>query len=351
MIKDGSFSIYNSKGKIIYFGLNDFIEKIANGDCCFICGAEPSDKPFNNEHIIPNWILKKFNLHSKEIRLPNNTFISYSRYKVPCCMDCNIELGEFYEKPISALLNNSYDKIIKTLKENNQLQLLLFKWLCLLYLKTHLKDKYLRWERDDRKDFFPISSIYYWEDMHHIHCIARSHFTNAIIDSKVYGTIIILPSKCFENYDNFDYGDSLFGKGVLLQLGAFSIIAILNDSCAGLSLYNDQIKKISGPLNPFQLREIFSNLNYININLKTRPSFQSNFLDNGEYIISVDLPEFAELVDEEQELVSVGQLLKHYVEPMIKNENKELILKEIEEGRRAYLFDENGNFLDNDNNE
>ena len=349
MNTESSFSIYNSRGEIVFFGLQDFIDKIAHGKCCFICGSEPYTKPFNNEHIIPDWILKRFNLYSKEIILPNGTSIRYDKYKVPCCENCNSELGEFYEKPISRLLSKPYDQIIKTLNERSDLYFLLFRWLCLMYLKTHLKDKSLNWDRNRSKETHPISKTFLWDEIHHIHCIARSHFTNAKIDPKVYGTIFILPTICFDSGDNFDYGDSQVGKGVLLRLGDFSIIAVLNDSCAGLSLFGEQFKKINGPVNPFQLREIYSILNFININLKKRPIFTSLFAANGEYKISVELPDVEELVDEDQELVSVGKLLRHHIEPMLGHlENKEQILQEIEEGKRGYLFDENGDFIRND---
>jgi hypothetical protein len=38
--------------------------------------------------------------------------------------------------------------------------------------------------------------------------------------------------------------------------------------------------------------------------------------------------------------------LKYYVEPMIGDvENRDKVLKELEEGKRNYLFDENGDFI------
>jgi hypothetical protein len=42
-------------GNVIYFSLERFVRDIGLGDCCFICGASPSDVPFNNEHVIAEW--------------------------------------------------------------------------------------------------------------------------------------------------------------------------------------------------------------------------------------------------------------------------------------------------------
>jgi hypothetical protein len=81
-------TVITDDGKILLFGLQDFLDNIAKGDCCFICGANPGSKQFNDEHVIPDWILRKFNLHSKFINLPNGTRFNYGQYKVPCCEYC-----------------------------------------------------------------------------------------------------------------------------------------------------------------------------------------------------------------------------------------------------------------------
>jgi hypothetical protein len=338
-------SVIDSQGKILFFGLKHFMTEIANGDCCFICGAKPEDKEFNNEHVIPDWILKKFNLYSATITLPNGTQIPYGKYKVPCCVECNTELGNYYEKPISELLSKPYAAIAKILKENKGHLQLLFKWISLIYIKTHLKDKYLQFNRDTRTESKSISSLYYWEEMHHVHCVARSHYTRAKIEGNVYGTMMILPAINLEGDDSFDYIDNQTGKGVLLKLGDFCIVAVLNDACAGFTLFKERLEKINGPLNPFQLREVVAHMNFISINLKKRPSFYSNF-ENGEYKIIAEIPEYVELLDEEERIVTLGQIIRFYVSEMIGDiENREKFLKEIEDEKRNYLFDEKGNFI------
>jgi hypothetical protein len=345
-----SKTITNEKGEIIFFGLQDFLNDIANGDCCFICGAQPGSKEFNAEHIIPDWILRKYNLHNKYITLPNGTKFKYSQYTVPCCKDCNSELGKTYEVPISALLNKSYSEILKEINKDPEIVQFLFKWLSLIFLKTHLKDKTLLTERDTRIDAGFLSDKYYWEEMHHIHCISRSHYTNAKIDYNVQGTVIIVPALAIDKADGFDFLDNEISKTIMLQLGEFSIICVLNDSCAGFTLYNDNISNIGGPLSPFQIRDAFAHLSFINLNLKERPIYFSRFSQSlDEYQIKATLPKFVELLDEEERIISSGKLLRQFVEPMIGEvENKEQILKEIEENKRNYLFDNEGNFIKNE---
>ena len=99
--EDGS--VVDDTGKVIYFSLERFVRDIGLGDCCFICGASPSDVPFNNEHVIPEWILRRFGLFDRSLTLPNGTSMRYDRYTVPCCVACNGLMGRVIEQPTSAL--------------------------------------------------------------------------------------------------------------------------------------------------------------------------------------------------------------------------------------------------------
>lgn len=339
-------SILNFKGEITYFNLEQFKKDIVKDGCCFICGAKPGSKKFNNEHIIPNWVLKKLDLHSEKITLTNGTRIKYSQYKVSCCKECNTELGKIYEVPISKLLSQGYDDLIKELNKEQEKVKLLYRWLCIIYIKTYLKDNYLIADQKLGFQSQKIGDEHYWEDMHHIHCIARSHYTNAKIHPDVYGTILIYPSISNQNYD---YVDSQLGKTVMFELDDICIIINLDDAGAGRSVYYNQLQKIKGPLTKPQNREIISVLNFINLNLKNRPKFKSVIKNNGEYHIEVELPKKWYLLEEEERLVSSpGTLLRWYIEQFIgEYEGKDELLEKLENGERNYLFDENGNFKDN----
>ena len=107
--EDGS--VVDDTGKVIYFSLERFVRDIGLGDCCFICGASPSDVPFNNEHVIPEWILRRFGLFDRSLTLPNGTSMRYDRYTVPCCVVCNGLMGRVIEQSISALTEGGYDAV------------------------------------------------------------------------------------------------------------------------------------------------------------------------------------------------------------------------------------------------
>lgn len=128
--------IENATGKIVVMGPADFLRKVVFGECCFVCGAEPGTKLFNSEHVLPNWILKAFKAHNVVMDLPNGMSIKYGAYKVPCCVDCNRELSEKLEVPVSKLLKGGYDALQQVLKKNSDVYHLLFRWMCLIFFKT-----------------------------------------------------------------------------------------------------------------------------------------------------------------------------------------------------------------------
>lgn len=257
--KDGitKFGEENLKKKL-FIGISEFENNIVGHGNCFICGESRETKEFNDEHVIPDWVIRKCGLNSKQITLHNQTKIRYNQYKIPCCIDCNSLLGELVEKPMSTLFNRKYEEIIEELK-NEETGQNLFKWLCLIFIKTHLKDNSLLLERDVRKNSGYIGNFHPWESLHHVYCISRSFFTNPVIDKKVFGTIIVL--KSFNDSKNsFDYIDSIYSQTIMLKLGDITIITVFNDSGAVGRVLENIIKRIKGPITTLQARELYHTL-------------------------------------------------------------------------------------------
>lgn len=341
-----STTIRDNNGKILIYSINDFYNSIVIKKDCFICGVKYNKIHFNDEHILPNWLLKYLNLSEKKIILPNKANYKYSRYKIPCCINCNSDLSTILEIPVSKLLKNSFSDFITIINEDNKLVYILFRWLMLIYFKSHLKDTNFNWHLNKSIGQEKISDVYDWKNLHHMHCMVRSHYTNAILHENTFGSIFILPSLIYPNYEQFDFIDNTKGNSILIRIKEICLIAVLNDSCATLNLYNNNMLKINRYLTPLQLREIFTHITYISMNLKETPKYFSKFSQNGKYEIEGIMPDIFELVDENKRGVSQGELLHHYVEQLISNvDNSETILNEIKNDRYSFLFDQNGNFI------
>jgi hypothetical protein len=141
-------SIVDQQGKVLFFSTQRFIDDICLGSCCFICGAKPGEKPFNNDHILPEWLLRRYNLFARTITLPNGNMVRYDRYTVPCCVDCNSLMGREIEQPISDAVHAGSEPLAEFIRDGGGLNM--FIWMGLIFLKTHLKDRTFRVHLDQR---------------------------------------------------------------------------------------------------------------------------------------------------------------------------------------------------------
>jgi len=342
MTDDGS--VVTRDGNVAYFSTERFKRDICAGECCFICGVHPGAADFNDEHVIPDWILRELNMHARRITLANGQTFRYDRYKVPCCAQCNSMLGERVEEPVSAIIKGGMPAVVAHLRQHGPW--LLYIWLSLLFLKTHLRDRGFRWHLDARQGTFPISEAYDWEELHHIHCVARAFFTQAELDAKALGSFFALPALFDGPFEHFDYADLYFHRAICFRFRDVALVSVLNDSCACFSLEKDKLfSRIAGPLSPLQIREVMARMGYLNLLIRNRPTFHSEF-KNGEYKISGSHPDTVEVDDWDAD--AYGQALYFACRGLLQrcfNADLDVIAEHLRHGRYTFLFDENGEFI------
>ncbi|MGA8740958.1 MAG: hypothetical protein WB561_07205 [Terracidiphilus sp.] len=284
-------SVLDRDGRIIFFSLERFISDIANGDCCFICGAQRDAVPFNDEHVVPDWILRRFELHERRIEVTNQILLRYGGLTVPCCVDCNSEMGDLFEKPMSALFGAGFNAVSEELKEHGPWAL--FCWMALIFLKAHLKNKYLNYHLDRRKGDLKIGELHSWEELHHLHCVARSFYSRARMAPEVLGSLVVLPAKVKPHFEGFDFIDLTAAQTMLLVMGDIAIIAVFNDSQSALTIESEvNLPKIGGPLSPVQLRELAARFASVNLKVEPRARFASEIdAFSEEYAITAERPD------------------------------------------------------------
>ena len=74
------------------------MKEIVEEDRCFVCGGLRTAIAFNDEHVIPDWLLRRHSLHDKRIALPGESDLLYGRYEIPCCTNCNSLIAKRYEE-------------------------------------------------------------------------------------------------------------------------------------------------------------------------------------------------------------------------------------------------------------
>jgi hypothetical protein len=338
--QDGS--VLDRDGKIVFFSLQRFTADIANGDCCFICGAQRGSVPFNNEHVIPDWLLRRFELHTRQIQMPNRTEFRYAGMTVPCCVTCNRAMGDCFETPISELFRGGFDAVSKYLKEHGPWRL--FCWMALIFLKMHLKNKYLNFHRDRRKGEMKIAEIHSWDELFHLHCVARSFYSGADLQPEVLGSLCVFPAKVRPHFEGFDFIDLTVAQTMLLSVGDVAIVTVFNDSGAAMSAAFEDLQRIGGALSPIQLRELAARFASINLHIEPRPQFVSEIDPVTEtYTISAEHPDQVHLPDWDDDLY--GTMMHALSKDMIKvMRNGDEILNQVRTGRYTFLITPQGTF-------
>jgi hypothetical protein len=264
-------SIEDDTGRVIFFSKDRFVNDICLGRCCFICGAQPGSKIFNDEHVFPEWLLRKFSLFDRTITLPNGRTLRYDRNKIPCCQECNSLMGDQIESRISKVLDGGPEAVQKHVTDGNSLEF--FVWMGLIFLKTHLKDRDLRVSPDLREPDEKIADSYDWQTLHHVHSVVRCFVNGATVERDVFGSFAVFAAKTQGTPDQFDFADLYHAQTMLLRMGDVALVTTFNDSCGAIQGAMPRLDRIEGPLSEIQAREVMVDFAFLALHLKERPKF------------------------------------------------------------------------------
>lgn len=247
--EDGGKMNVRVDDKLEFMGIEEFKERIVRNKGCFICGSPrkmkgvsaEEAKTFNGEHIIPQWLIRRCHLEDERVLLPDGRKIPYIKYVIPCCEECNERLGRKIENPVSRLFFKGNDEVLeKPLRK--EIETMLFTWLSLIFIKTHLWDGSLEELLTD--------DSYDWEGIYNIWRTARSILEKPKEDHQ--GSLMIL--EC-EDTPHFAYKDNLTNKTIMLKIDKICLIAVLDDRGDSETLLNNN-----------EMIEVFSCLKHIRQN-------------------------------------------------------------------------------------
>lgn len=343
-------TIIAADSKVLLFSAEQFTTDICDGDACFVCGAASGSKKFNNEHVIPRWVLKRYNLFAKQITLPNGVLQRYGTYVMPCCADCNTLLGDRIETPMSKLLEGGFDSIVSRL--NAETVSSLYIWLCLLFVKTHMKDRAYRVHKDFRDGDARIADEYFWPEMHHLHCVSRIPYVEAVMSPDIIGTMRWFRIDDPVVADVFDWLDLSNEQTISLRLGDFGLICVLTDAGATASALRDRLDTVSdATLTVIQLRELAARLGVANSDLINRPAFGTLVLKTRPERVHLwtkhdEIPVFKPLNMEKLGSAMDYVLHGHLAGIAIDGEREpEKVRAILRTGKASFLFDDKGGFM------
>jgi hypothetical protein len=342
-------TILDENRRVVFFSCQRFVQSICMGNCCFVCGAAPAEKEFNDEHVLPRWLLREFGLFGRSITLPNGAQFRYGRYKVACCAECNALMGERVETPVRELLHRGRGAVSEHVATKGGLTL--FVWMALIFLKTHLRDRYFNLTLDRRESEVSIASLYEWESLHHVHTIARCFVSGAELQREAFGTLVILTAKIEDGDESFDVADLHEAQAMLIRCHDVAIVAVFNDSTAVTGHLLRILENVTGPLSPLQLREVMVEAASCNLHLKERPKYASlvDLRARTNKIVAA-LPEKPEW--HPVDLKVRGRLMEHSLRSHSRSSfvgyaNTEDFLAKVREGLQTFLYDSDGKFIAN----
>jgi hypothetical protein len=238
---------------------NDFIlqrieERKFNKNECFLCCSELNSENSTNEHVIPKWLQKKYNLWDQKLRLKNNTTFFYRNLTIPCCFTCNNKILE----PLEDRVKNAHSKGIDAFQELDKSDL--FLWLGKIYYGILYKELFLKWDWKS-KETDSINSPEFMDSFFMHFLFLQKARINLTYENFFPASIYVFETQ--ENEQNYwDFIDNHETLFIAIRMGNIGVISLLQDcqKSKTLEIHLNSYKEVE--LHPIQFRELASKILY-----------------------------------------------------------------------------------------
>ncbi len=223
---------------------------------CFLCGGSLLLGNYTEEHIIPRWAQKRYDLWNQQLVLLNQTSIPYRQLTVPCCDDCNRYRLKPIEDSLAQTVEYGRDAVLQLGAKS------LFLWLGKIFYGILYKELSLLVDRRIPQGATIVTSEILERYRMHRLFLQQARETVEIVDFQP-GSILVfsmqpLPQKTLE-WDLCDNVETMF---ITCRVGRVGLIATLADGGAQQPFeeaYKDIFKL---DLHPVQFRELCAQFSY-----------------------------------------------------------------------------------------
>lgn len=189
---------------------------------CFLCGSGIDETSRTDEHIIPKWLLREFNLWDVRIDLINGTRIPYRRLVIPCCSICNNEHLSAVEAQVEKAFREGPQGFERLNRE------VLMVWVTKIFYGLLYRELFLTFDRRNPD----LGQIVSPEDMeqfvllHYMLQSLRVPMQFNCMESDVPCTIFTFSVKEPKNQlAKFDYKDDVVHRALYLRMGRIGLLA------------------------------------------------------------------------------------------------------------------------------
>lgn len=252
---------------------------------CFLCGIQLNSDNKTLEHVVPRWILKKFDLWNENIILLNGTTFQYRKLTIPCCFECNNKHLEPFEKKVLNAYNAGYEEFIKLDKE------VVFLWLGKIFYGLVYKELFLPKNIRKKEDGNIVSTEYL--DSFYSHFLFLQGIRKKLIFKDFFpASIFYFKTQVYENNQlNWDLIDNQQCLFIAIRIGEIGIICVLQDNQITQEIDNHLRPYQEIDLHPIQFKELVAKILYKAMLIKHTPKYM-NLQDEKTGIVETRLLPF-----------------------------------------------------------
>jgi len=223
---------------------------------CFLTGRI-TDSEEENIFVFPEWIMDRYSLRDKSLKMLEGSVLSHKDMKIPCHSNVIKDVIDPLEREIESAFTKGYDAVIKVPEER------LFQWMAKIMLGVLHNDVGLEKRKFDLEGKKFTLPPFFQERFEKLHLILQS----LVVPMEFKGTKLwsIKVFKIKISKDIFNYKDDSTNLNFSLGMHDFGIVACLQDNGA-IAIHEQEIlEKFSNKtLHPVQFEEICARFIYSN---------------------------------------------------------------------------------------
>jgi len=221
-------------------------------DTCFLCGLHLCESTRSDEHIFPQWLLRKFDLYDKFLNLLNGTTIPYRQLTIPCCATCNSEHLSALENDVRNVVEGS--EPIDSLDDKT-----LYLWTSKIFYGLLYREVLLPMDRANRSTGPIVSTdeIRSYRTLHVFLQAARLEIEFQCIHAAFPASIFVFKVQEPRTVEaKFDFRDDINHPALYLRLGSTGILAAFDAGAQAFEWHRLYRKFRRSRLHPLQLEEL-----------------------------------------------------------------------------------------------
>ena len=238
---------FEPQGLFAVFEKHDF-----SVNTCFLCGLRLAASTRSDEHVVPQWLLHRFELHNKRLTLLNGTQIPYRQLTIPCCKTCNNKHLSLVESKIRSVVEGGAP--LDSLDQKS-----IFIWMGKIFYGVLYREVLLPMDRSGRVpgSIFPAEQMQSFRTLHTFLQTARLNIDFQCMHASFPASIFAFKMQEPKTIKaKFDFRDSIHAPAVYIRLGSVGFIAAFDTGAAAYETFHVYRKYKRYRLHPVQFEEL-----------------------------------------------------------------------------------------------